>query len=96
MTDDKLSLEQRAMRGADRTLAERKQLWLSISDIAEAELDAHFAEQAARQKGVPQPGAVAPDFELDVLTRDRQRSGERVRLSAQRGKPVALIFGSYT
>jgi hypothetical protein len=96
MTDDGLSLEQRAMRGADRTLAERKQLWLSISDITEAELDAHFSEQAARQAGVPQPGTPAPDFELDVLTRERHRSGERVRLSALRGNPVGLIFGSYT
>ena len=84
------------MRGADLTMEERKKLWLSISDITEAELDAHFAAQNTRQAGVPQPGSQAPDFELDVLTRERQRTGERVRLSALRGKPVGLIFGSYT
>jgi hypothetical protein len=50
----------------------------------------------ARQAGVPQPDSDAPDFELDVLTRDRRRTGERVRLSSLRGKPVGLIFGSYT
>ena len=96
MEDDTLSLEQRAMRGAALTMEERKKLWLSISDITEAQLDAHFAAQMARQAGVPQPGADAPDFELDVLTRERQRTGERVRLSSLRGRPVGLIFGSYT
>lgn len=96
MAEDKLSLEQRAMRGAGLTMEERKKLWLSISNITEAQLDAHFAAQAARQSAVPQPGSDAPDFELDVLTRDRQCTGERVRLSSFRGKPVGLIFGSYT
>ena len=96
MADERLSLAQRAMRGADLTMEERKKLWLSISDITEAELDAHFATQNARQTGVPQPGSEAPDFELDLLTRERQRTGERVRLSVLRGRPVGLIFGSYT
>ena len=53
-------------------------------------------EQGARQVHVPQPGDDAPDFELDVLDPDRKRSGETVRLSSLRGKPVALMFGSYT
>ena len=96
MAEDRLSLEQRAMRGAALTMEERKKLWLSISDITEAQLDAHFAAQMARQTGVPQPGSDAPDFELDVLTRERRRTGARVRLSSLRGKPVGLIFGSYT
>ena len=52
--------------------------------------------QAKRQARVPQPGDDAPDFEIDVLDRDRQRTGETVQLSALRGKPVALMFGSYT
>jgi len=54
------------------------------------------AHQAARQEKVPQPGDEAPDFKIDVLDRDRQRTGETVQLSALRGKPVALMFGSYT
>ena len=91
-----LTIEQRAMQGAQMTPEERKKLWLSISDITEEEFDAHQAKQKARQVKVPQPGAPAPDFELDALTRERKRSGERVRLSALRGKPVGLIFGSYT
>lgn len=97
MTEPKdLSLEQRAMQGAQMTPEERKKMWLSISDITEEQFDARQAAQKARQTRVPQPGTSAPDFELDVLTRERERSGERVRLSALRDKPVGLIFGSYT
>jgi len=91
-----LSLEQRAMQGAAMTPEDRKKMWLSISDISEAQFDALQAEQKARQVKVPQPGAIAPDFELDVVTRDRRRTGERVRLSALHGQPVGLVFGSYT
>jgi hypothetical protein len=91
-----LSFEQRAMQGAAMTPEERKEMWLAISDITEVQFDALQAEQKARQVRVPQPGAAAPDVELDLLTRDRQPTGERVRLSALRGQPVGLVFGSYT
>jgi hypothetical protein len=91
-----LSFEQRAMQGAAMTPEERKKMWLSISDISEARFDALQAEQKARQVRVPQPGTAAPDFELEVVTRDRRRTGEKVRLSAMRGQPVGLVFGSYT
>jgi len=37
------------------------------------------------------PGAEAPDFELPTVD-----GASRVRLSALRGKPVVLVFGSYT
>lgn len=36
------------------------------------------------------PGAQAPDFELETT------GGEQVRLSALRGQPVLLRFGSFT
>jgi hypothetical protein len=91
-----LTLDERAMQGAAMTPEERKRMWLSISDITEAQFDALRAEQEARQVRAPQPGATAPDFELDVVTRDRKPTGERVRLSALRGQPVGLVFGSYT
>ena len=45
--------------------------------------------RTARGEGV-QPGASAPDFEL------KSTEGERVRLSALRGRPVILHFGSAT
>lgn len=37
-----------------------------------------------------QPGEEAPDFELEAT------DGGRIRLSALRGRPVALHFGSVT
>jgi len=41
--------------------------------------------------GTVQPGEMAPDFRLPAL--DHQ---SEVQLSALRGKPVVLVFGSYT
>jgi hypothetical protein len=40
----------------------------------------------------PEAGDPAPNFDLALLNGD----GQRVRLSALRGRPVGLIFGSYT
>ena len=37
-----------------------------------------------------QPGAQAPDFEMETT------EGERVRLSELRGQPVVVRFGSFT
>ena len=91
-----LSLEQRAMQGAEMTPEERRRMWLSISDISAEEFDALQARQKARQANVPQPGAMAPEFELDVMDRVRKRTGETVRLSALRGQIVGLAFGSFT
>ena len=77
-------------------MAQRRDVWLEISDITEAQFDAHMEEQKAREAAVPRVGSVAPDFVADRLDRDRQRTGEQVRLSAYRGKPVAIAFGSFT
>jgi hypothetical protein len=41
--------------------------------------------------GAVQPGDAAPDFLLPTLDHQSQ-----VELSALRGKPVVLVFGSYT
>jgi cytochrome oxidase Cu insertion factor (SCO1/SenC/PrrC family) len=42
------------------------------------------------QSGGILPGEIAPDFELP------DTSGERLRLSALRGRPVLITFSSYT
>ncbi len=47
---------------------------------------------AQREERAPKVGDEAPEFELPVL----DGKGATVRLSDLRGKPVALIFGSYT
>jgi hypothetical protein len=77
-------------------MTERRKVWLEISDITEDELEAHMAEEKAREAIVPKVGSEAPDFVADVLDRDRKRTGEQVRLSDLRGKPVGIVFGSYT
>ncbi len=77
-------------------MSERRKVWLEISDITEEQFNAHMEEEKAREAIVPQPGMEAPDFVAEVLDRQRKRTGERVRLSDQRGKPVGIVFGSYT
>lgn len=77
-------------------MAEKRKVWLEISDITEAQFDAHMATQQAREAIVPKVGSAAPDFVADVLDRERRRTGEQVRLSDLRGRPVGIVFGSYT
>lgn len=77
-------------------MTQRRKIWVDISDISDAELEAHLAEEKAREADVPQVGSLAPDFVADVLDRSRKRTGETVRLSDLRGKPVGIVFGSYT
>ena len=79
------------------TFEEDKKRWVELSPgMTEAEFDALLAHETERQSRVPTVGSQAPDFELDILDRTRMRTGKTVRLSALRGKPVGLIFGSWT
>ncbi len=77
-------------------MAARRQLWLDISDITEDHFNAHMAGEKVREAIVPKVGSMAPDFVADVLGDGRKRTGEQVRLSELRGKPVGLVFGSFT
>ena len=54
------------------------------------------AEMAKRDAKTPPAGSVAPDFEIERLSPDGKRTGETFQLSSARGRPVALVFGSYT
>ncbi len=53
-------------------------------------------ERVERERHAPRVGAPAPDFRVERLSPDGTRSGEYFQLSEARGRPVALIFGSYT
>jgi len=86
----------RNFSSADLGFPEKRKVWLEISDMSGEEFDAMMAEQKARQDGVPKVGDPAPDFELEVLDRAKKRTGATVSLSSLRGKPVALLFGSFT
>ncbi len=68
-----------------------KQMNISKQDFAKIR-----EQMIEREKGVPAVGAPAPDFEIERLSPKGQRTGETLRLSSLRGRPVGLIFGSYT
>ena len=53
--------------------------------------DKEVAWQRLHDVDAPKIGDIAPDFELPAA-----RGDARARLSSMRGRPVALIFGSFT
>jgi len=75
---------------------EKRKVWLDISAMSEDEFDSMMAQQKARQAAALKVGDLAPDFEIERLDRAKKRTGEFVKLSNLRGRPVALAFGSYT
>lgn len=66
----------------------------SLDTTREAMRDA-LEHQRAADASAPQVGDAAPDFSLPTLHRNGEL-GDDVRLSALRGQPVGLLFGSYT
>jgi hypothetical protein len=64
-------------------------------DTTRAALQAAVAEQRRADALAPAVGDPAPDFSLPRLLADRSL-GAPIRLSTLRGRPVALLFGSYT
>jgi hypothetical protein len=74
---------------------------LSDEDLKERNLsrEEYIAMRTARverERVAPKVGDMAPDFEIERLSADGKRTGETFQLSETRGRPVALIFGSYT
>jgi hypothetical protein len=77
-----------------------------INNISDEELEfrgwtrdgmrAGYERRLEADKRSPQVGEMAPDFELERLSAAGKRTGEMMKLSGLRGKPVGLIFGSYT
>jgi hypothetical protein len=53
-------------------------------------------ERSERDATAPRVGEMAPDFSADRLDLEGKRTGDAFRLSTTRGRPVGLIFGSYT
>ncbi len=59
-------------------------------------LEESLKKMQEREKNAPVVGDQAPGFELKRLSSSGKITNDRVRLSELRGKPVALLFGSYT
>jgi len=57
---------------------------------------AGYQRRLEADRKAPQPGDPAPDFTLELLSPSGPRTGEPLSLSSLRGKPVGLIFGSFT
>lgn len=58
--------------------------------------EAMVQERSLRDQTAPKAGELAPDFEIERLTPAGKRTGEIFHLLSTRGRPVALVFGSYT
>lgn len=71
--------------------AMRKEMNISREDFEEV-----HRRQAARELNTPALGSLAPEFSLRRLGADGKLTEEVLQLSSLRGKPVALVFGSYT
>ena len=69
---------------------------LEARNISREDYMAMRAARIEREKSAPRVGEPAPDFEIERLDEDGKRSGRMFRLSSTRGRPVALILGSYT
>ena len=77
-----------------------------ISGISDEELEfrgwtregmrAKYERRLEADKDAPQPGQLAPDFTLELLSASGARTGDNLSLSSLRGKPTGLIFGSFT
>ncbi len=73
------------------------QEWLDTRGKTREELRTFIEARVVRdQTKSPKPGYPAPDFELEQLDERGNRTGEMMRLSSQFGKPIGLVFGSYT
>ena len=61
-----------------------------------AQFEDRWRARLERDMFSPEIGSPAPDFILEVLTSEGKRSGEQFQLSSLFGRPIGLVFGSYT
>ncbi|CAB9506374.1 Thyroxine 5-deiodinase [Seminavis robusta] len=68
--------------------------WLvwQVSGGSKDVMQAHFERKARLEARPSFVGQEAPEFTLPTLEDD----GQQISLSSQKGKPVGLIFGSYS
>ena len=64
--------------------------------ISKEEWVKYVQDRIRRDQGTPREGTLAPNFTVERLDSKGQRTGEMFTLSSLFGKPIALLFGSYT
>ena len=69
--------------------------WREIG-FSRAEFEGRWKARLERDKGSPAIGSDAPDFELEVLSKAGKQTGTFLKLSSFYGRPIGLVFGSYT
>ena len=71
--------------------------WLTTRGMTRDQLRTFIEKRVTRDNELsPKIGDDAPDLKLERLNGNGTRSAETVKLSSYFGKPVGLIFGSYT
>ena len=80
---------------ADRDNKVSAQPWVQWG-ISKQEYDTYAAAKRAWDESTPAVGSMAPDFEVERLDDKGKRTGDMFQLSSTRGRPVALLMGSYT
>lgn len=71
--------------------------WLKKRGKTRDELRAFIEKRVLRDREKsPKVGDAAPDIEVEKLDETGKRTGESVHLSDYFGRPLGLIFGSYT
>ncbi len=73
------------------TLEQWKKMGITKEQFLARREKARLSEEAA-----PKVGERAPDFDLKRMSPEGRLTERRIRLSDLRGRPVALVFGSYT
>ena len=81
---------------AERILAWHTDEELKLRGFTREELREFIAGRFEREKDAPNVGDTAPDLTLDSLSPTGKLTGEKLSLSSLAGKPIGLIFGSYT
>ena len=69
--------------------------WEAVG-ISRTQFEDRWGERLARDKMSPAVGSPAPDFHLEVLSSVGKRTGTLLRLSSLFGRPIGLVFGSYS
>ncbi len=64
--------------------------------LTRQEYESMVQERAERDQQAPKVGEPAPDFVAARLSPSGTRTGNEFQLSTALGRPIALVFGSYT
>jgi len=64
--------------------------------ISKEEWVEYLQDRIRKDIEAPKEGDNAPNFSVERLSTDGKRTGEIINLSTLFGKPLGLVFGSYT